>query len=111
MHAAPFTLALSVWVPTGTDRKWVPCGLSASLGDETIKSCSELRAVLGAHSRLMARLLSAPPAPKYDGFRIIGRRADTDVLVTEVEWKRSTETGQLVQDGDVFTACEWVHCA
>ncbi|MEU9231187.1 hypothetical protein [Streptomyces subrutilus] len=59
----------------------------------------------------MARILSAPTAPPYDGFRIIGRRKDTNDLVTEVEWTRSGETRQLIQNGDVFTACEWVHAA
>jgi hypothetical protein len=81
------------------------------MGEEPIKACGELRAVLGAHSRLVARILSAPPAPKYAGFRIIGRRKDSGILVAGVEWKRSAETGQLIPDGDVFTACEWVHGA
>lgn len=77
--------------------------------EELIKTCSELRLVLSAHGRLVARILSAPAAPRYDGFRILGRRNDTGVLVSSVEWARSRETRQLVQNGDVFTACEWVH--
>jgi hypothetical protein len=110
MHTAPFTLALSAWVPSDAAHAWLPCTLlGSSMGEEPIKACTELRAVLGAHSRLVARILSGPPAPRYAGFRIIGRRKDTGVLVAGVEWKRSAETGQLIPVDDVFTACEWVH--
>ncbi|QAX94043.1 hypothetical protein SEA_EURATIS_48 [Streptomyces phage Euratis] len=111
MHTAPFTLALTVWVPSGAARgAWLPCSLlGTSMTEELIKTCAELRSVLSAHGRLVARILSAPAAPRYDGFRILGRRKDTGLLVTSVEWARSRETLQLVQNGDVFTACEWVH--
>lgn len=110
MHDAPFSLALTVWVPSGAARAWLPCSLlGTNMTEELIKTCAELRAVLGAHGRLVARILSAPAAPRYDGFRILGRRKDTGLLVASVEWKRSRETRQLVQGGDVFTACEWVH--
>lgn len=110
MHTAPFTLALTVWVPSGAVRTWLPCSLLGnSMSEELIKTCAELGIVLAAQGRLVARILSAPVSPRYDGFRIIGRRKDTGVLVCGVEWKRSPETRELVLGGDMWTACEWVH--
>lgn len=79
------------------------------MSEELIKTCEEIRAVLNAHSRLVARLMSVPAGHRYDGFRILGRRKDTGILVAGVEWGRSAETRQLVQASEVFTACEWVH--
>jgi hypothetical protein len=110
MHNAPFSLALTVWVPSGPARTWLLCSLlGTSMSEELIKACAELRVVLGAHGRLVARIMSAPASPRYDGFRIIGRRKDTGLLVCGVQWERSHETRQLVQAGPMFTACEWVH--
>jgi len=77
--------------------------------EELINACGEMRSVLKAHGRLISRFLSAPQAPRYDGFRIIGRRADTGVLVAAVEWQRSSETHELVSFPVVWTACEYVH--
>jgi hypothetical protein len=109
-HSVPFTLSLSVWVPSGAARAWLPCSiLGDNLTDELIQSCGELKSVFRAHGRLIARLLSAPAAPRYEGFRIIGRRKDTGILVAAVEWTRSRETGELVQFPVTWTACQYVH--
>jgi hypothetical protein len=77
--------------------------------DELIQSCGELKSVFRAHGKLIARLLSAPSAPRYDGFRIVGRRKDTGLLVAAVEWVRSRETKELVPFPVVWTACKYVH--
>lgn len=109
-HNAPFTLSLSVWVPSGAARAWLPCPLlSDAATDELIQSCDELKAVFRAHGKLVARILSAPAAPRYDGFRIIGRRKDTGELVAAVEWQRSRETGELVLYPVVWTSCRYEH--
>lgn len=109
-HAVPYTLSLSVWIPSGAARAWLPCTmLGDNLTDELIQSCDELRAVLKAHGRLVARILSAPAAPRYSGFRIVGRRKDTGTLVAAVEWHRSRETRELVPFPLLWTACRYVH--
>ena len=109
-HVVPFTLALSVWVPSGAARAWLPCSvLGGTLTDELIQSCGELKSVFKAHGKLIARLLSAPAAPKYDGFRIIGRSKETGILVAAVEWQRSRETRELVPFPVVWTSCQYVH--
>ncbi|QAX94747.1 hypothetical protein HOV12_gp45 [Streptomyces phage Lilbooboo] len=109
-HSVPFTLSMTVWVPSGAARAWLPCTLLGdNLTDELIQSCAELKSVFRAHGRLIARLLSAPAAPRYDGFRIVGRRKDTGLLVAAVEWVRSRETRELVPFPTVWTACEYVH--
>lgn len=108
-HSVPFELSLSVWVPSGPSRTWLPCPLlGGNMTDELIQSCDELKAVFRAHGKLVARILSAPAAPRYDGFRIIGRRKDTGALVAGVEWQRSRETRELVP-AVVWTACRYVH--
>lgn len=110
MHVTPFTLSLSIWVPLGANRTWAPCPLlSDAMSEELINACGELRSVLGAQGRLISRLLSAPQVPKYDGFRIIGRRADTGLLVASTEWQRSPETHELVWFPMVWTSCEYAH--
>jgi hypothetical protein len=83
--------------------------LTDSVTDELIQSCGELKAVFKAHGRLVARILSAPAAPRYDGFRIIGRRKDTGGLVAAVEWCRSRETRELVPYPVTWTSCRYVH--
>jgi hypothetical protein len=109
-HRTPYELSLSVWVPTGAVRTWLPCPLlSDSVTDELIQSCDELKAVFRAHGKLVARILSAPAAPRYDGFRIIGRRKDSGLLVAAVEWARSRETSDLVVFPVVWTSCQYVH--
>jgi hypothetical protein len=109
-HAVPFTLSLSVWIPSGPARRWLPCELLGdAMSDELINACSELRSVFRAHGRLVARILSAPAVPRYDGFRILGRRKDTGLLVASVEWIRSPETRELVPYPVTWTACQYVH--
>lgn len=109
MHTAPFTLALTVWVPAGTS--WAQCTiLGASMTEELIKTCGELRAVLGAQGRLVSRILSSGPK-RPDAFRINGRRTDCGELTAQVEWRRSAETHLLVPACEVWTSCEWVHPA
>lgn len=109
-HVVPFELALSVWVPSGAARTWLPCSiLGETLTDELIQSCGELKGVFRAHGKLIARLLSAPAAPRYDGFRIVGKRKDTGLLVAAVEWQRSKETRELVPFPVVWTSCKYVH--
>ncbi|CAA07146.1 gp22 [Lomovskayavirus C31] len=111
-HSVPFDLSLSVWVPSGAARAWLPCSvLGGALTDELIQSCDELKAVFKAHGKLVARLLSSPSAPRYDGFRIIGRRKDTGAMVAAVEWVRSRETRELVRGSVIWTACKYVHPA
>lgn len=109
-HAVPFELSLSVWVPSGAARTWSVCpALAGQMTDELIQSCSELKPVFKAHGKLIARLLSAPAAPRYDGFRIIGRRKDSGLLIAAVEWTRSRETRELVLFPVVWTSCRYVH--
>ncbi|MFE1959226.1 hypothetical protein [Streptomyces sp. NPDC059479] len=111
MHDDPFTLALTVWVPSGAARAWLPCEfLRPLLGEEPIRTCEETRAVMAAQGRLVARLLSVPVAPAYPGFRILGRRKDTGLLVASAEWARGKETRQLaLAGGGVWLACDWLH--
>lgn len=109
-HAVPYTLRLSVWVPSGAARRWLPCPLlTDAVTDELIQSCAELKAVFRAHGKLVARILSAPAAPRYAGFRIIGRRQDSGLLVAAVEWTRSRETTELTPYPVVWTSCRYVH--
>jgi hypothetical protein len=80
------------------------------MAEELVRSCNELKAVLSAQGRLVARILTAPAAPRYDGFRVWGRRKDSGLLVAGVEWQRSRETRQLVAaTAGVWTMCEYVH--
>lgn len=111
MHTAPFTLALTVWAPSRASGSWLPCTLlGSSMTEEFIRSCTELKSVLSAQGRLVARILSAPAAPRYDGFRVWGRRKDSGLLVAGVEWQRSRETRELVvATAGVWTTCEYVH--
>lgn len=109
-HVVPYTLSLSVWVPSGAAKTWSLCPLMADqLSDELIHHCGELVAVLRAHGRVITRFLSGPSAPRYDGFRVIGRRKDTGDLVAASEWVRSPETYELVRFPVTWTACRYVH--
>lgn len=110
VHTVPYHLSLSVWVPSGAARAWLPCPmLAGQMTDELIQSCGELKSVFRAHGKLIARLLSAPAAPRYDGFRIVGRRKDTGLLIAAVEWVRSRETKELVPFPITWTSCKYVH--
>lgn len=111
MHDDPFTLALTVWVPSGAARAWLPCEfLRPLLGEEPIRVCAETRAVMAAQGRLVARLLSSPVAPAYPGLRVLGRHKGTGQLVATAEWVRSKETRQLVPaTAGVWLACDWLH--
>lgn len=110
MHTAPYTLSLSVWVPVGPERSWTLCPtLGGFMSEELVHSCKELRQVLAAQGRMVARLLSAPGVPRYNGFRVLGRRKDQAVLVGGVEWTRSAETHELVWYPLLWTSCEYVH--
>ncbi|MFE5621698.1 hypothetical protein ACFQ8S_06750 [Streptomyces virginiae] len=79
------------------------------MSDEEIRSCDEIRAVIGAQARFAARVMSTPQSPLYPAFRLVGRHRDTGELVGLSEWTRSRETGELVPTGEVFTACQWEH--
>ncbi|MFE2245226.1 hypothetical protein [Streptomyces lavendulae] len=105
-------MLLSVWVASRTvvNGGWRTCDqLGPLMSEEMIRTCDEIRAVVGAQSRFVARVLSAPQAPIYRGFRLVGRRKDTGELVGLAEWTRSLETGEFVANADVFSACPWEH--
>lgn len=109
-HNAPFVLSLSVWVPSGADRTFVPCEhLRPCATEELIQSCNELKGVLRAYGRVIARLLSTPSAPRYPGFRIVGRHQATGAMLAAVEWQRSAETRELTPYPLVWTSCQYVH--
>ncbi|AFU62238.1 hypothetical protein TG1_43 [Streptomyces phage TG1] len=111
MHSVPYFLDLTVWVPSGTFNEWTPCPAIGEgvVSSELITSCAELPYVLRAQSSNIARMLSAPGLRVYSGFRVLGRRSGTDLLIAAVEWQRSKETGGLVAYPEWWTSCEYVH--
>lgn len=110
LHNEQIVLTLGVWVPTGAKGGWRTCShLGPLISDEVIRTCDEIRAVVGAHSRFIAKVLSAPQAPIYRGFRLVGRAKEDGGLLGMVEWTRSHETGVFVESSEIFTACPWQH--
>lgn len=104
-------LALAIWVQRDARSDWKPCGKLADLmSAEPVRNCAEVEAVLNAHGRLVARILSDPKAPPVRAFRIIGRDSATGDLRGSHEWHRSAETGQL-RAYEPWTSCRWEHAA
>lgn len=104
-HRAPYTLTLAVVVMRAG--KASTCDrLGGVLGEELVYSCEEIRAVLVAQGRLVARILADYPC---EGFRVVARAKSTGALVGAGRWVRSAETGRLaaVPELDAWTACEY----
>lgn len=104
-HRVPYTMALTVEVRAAG--AWLTCErLGSVLGEELVYSCEEIRAVLGAQGRLVARLLAGE---SYEHFRIIARAKHSGALVGGCHWARSAETGRLAPAPELaaWTACDY----
>lgn len=113
MQRAQFSVSVSVWVPE-TDPQgllsWALCGRMAPLmGEEPVRGCGEVSAVLRAHGKLIARLLAHESAPAYPSFRVILRHSRTGGMVAASQWERCEETGAYHCAGWEWTACESTH--
>jgi hypothetical protein len=106
MHRAPYTVVLAVMI-VKAGRWHVSAQLGEALGEELVYSCEEIKAVLRAQTRLVARVLADEPC---EGFRVTARAKHTAQLVGWARWVRSAETGLLraaPEDAGEWTACAY----
>lgn len=106
-HCEEYVVRTAVVVPMldGKTGTWQPCPeLPHILGEDTVRSCADLRVILESQAGVVSRLLRT--IAKYSGFRLLARESRTHGLVGSVEWVRH-ECGLWHQWDAPLTSCDY----
>ncbi|GAA3856246.1 hypothetical protein GCM10023084_07670 [Streptomyces lacrimifluminis] len=106
-HSKEFYVRTTVIVPMieGNNGGWMACPeLPDVLGEDTVRSCGDLRLIVETQGGVVAHLLRA--IAQYTGFRLLVRDRRTGALAGSVEWVRN-DAGVWVQWDEPVTACAY----
>lgn len=106
-HSKEFRVQTTVIVPVlgGENGVWGACvELPEVLGEDTVRSCEDLRVIVESQGGVVAKLLAA--LKRHAGFRLLARDERTHALAGSVEWVRG-DSGLWVQWDEPLTMCAY----